>query len=56
MTEKSSLKARLGFGTGEFSSSIFFILCNLAIAVYPLSKARYQEIQAQIRERDGGKA
>jgi len=33
-----------------------FLLGNLAIAFYPLTRKRYEEIQAQIRERDVGKA
>ncbi len=36
--------------------AVLFLLGNFAIAYYPLTRKRYEEIQARIRERDGGKA
>jgi len=36
--------------------AVLFVLGNLAIVFYPLTRKRYEQVQAQIRERDGKKA
>ena len=52
-TAQSILGIRLLIGP---LPAVLILVGNLALAFYPINQKRYEEIQALIQERDGGKA